>query len=36
MMGAMQEITMDFIAKEPKRREEIVERAFHVFWRALR
>jgi AcrR family transcriptional regulator len=35
-MGAMQETTMDFIAREPKRREEIIERAFQIFWRALR
>jgi AcrR family transcriptional regulator len=34
-MGAMQETTMDFIAREPKRREEIIERAFQVFWRCL-
>jgi AcrR family transcriptional regulator len=36
VMGAMQETTMDFVAREPKRREEIIERAFQVFWRALR
>ena len=36
LMGAMQEATMDFIARQPKRREELIERAFRVFWRALR
>jgi hypothetical protein len=35
-MAAMQEATMEFIAKQPKRREELIERAFQVFWRALR
>jgi AcrR family transcriptional regulator len=36
VMGAMQEATMDFIARQPKRREELIERAFRIFWRALR
>jgi AcrR family transcriptional regulator len=35
-MGAMQEAMMDFVAREPKRREELIKRAFQVFWRALR
>jgi AcrR family transcriptional regulator len=35
-MSAMQEATMEFIAKQPKQREELIERAFQVFWRALR
>ena len=35
-MAAMQEAAMDFIAKQPKRREELIERAFQFFWRALR
>jgi len=35
-MGAMQEATMEFIAKQPKRREDLIEQAFHVFWRGLR
>jgi AcrR family transcriptional regulator len=35
-MVAMQEAMMDFIAKEPKRREELIERGFQVFWRGLR
>jgi AcrR family transcriptional regulator len=34
-MAAMQEATMDFIAKQPKRREELTEQAFQVFWRAV-
>ena len=36
VMVAMQEAMMDFIAKEPKRREELIERRFQVFWRGLR
>jgi hypothetical protein len=32
----MQEATMEFIAKQPKRREELIERGFQVFWRSLR
>jgi AcrR family transcriptional regulator len=35
-MSAMQEATMDFIAKQPKQRDELISRAFKVFWRALR
>jgi AcrR family transcriptional regulator len=35
-MSAMQEATMEFVAKQPKRREELIERAFQVFWRTLR
>ena len=35
-MSAMQEATMEFIAKQPKQREPLIERAFQVFWRALR
>ncbi len=35
-MAAMQEATMEFIAKQPKQREELIERGFQVFWRALR
>jgi AcrR family transcriptional regulator len=35
-MSAMQEATMDFVAKQPKQREELIEQAFQVFWRALR
>lgn len=36
MMSAMQEATMDFIAKQPKRREELSQNAFAVFWRLFR
>ena len=36
VLGAMQEATMDFIARQPKRREELIERAFQLFWRAVR
>jgi AcrR family transcriptional regulator len=35
-MAAMQEATMEFIAKQPKQREQLIERAFQVFWRAFR
>jgi AcrR family transcriptional regulator len=35
-MAAMQEATMDFVAKQPKRRKELIEHAFRVFWRSLR
>jgi AcrR family transcriptional regulator len=35
-MAAMQEATMEFIAKQPKRRKGLVEQGFQVFWRALR
>jgi AcrR family transcriptional regulator len=36
VMSAMQEATLDFVAKQPKQREQLIERAFQVFWRALR
>jgi AcrR family transcriptional regulator len=35
-MSAMQEATMDFIARQPKQRGVIIERAFQLFWRAVR
>jgi AcrR family transcriptional regulator len=35
-MSAMQEATMEVIAKQPKQRKELIEKAFHVWWRALR
>jgi AcrR family transcriptional regulator len=35
-MAAMQEATMEFAAKQPKQREVLIERAFQVFWRAMR
>lgn len=36
IMASMQEATMDFLAKHPKQRKEIIERAFQIFWRAVR
>jgi AcrR family transcriptional regulator len=36
VLGAMQETTIDFMARHPKRRKEIGERGFQAFWRALR
>jgi AcrR family transcriptional regulator len=35
-MSALQEATMEFIAREPKRRKQLMARGFQVFWRALR
>lgn len=35
-MSSMQESTMEFIAKQPKQRKELIEKAFQVWWRALR
>jgi hypothetical protein len=35
-MAAMQEATIEFIAKQPKQRKALIERAFQVFWRAVR
>jgi hypothetical protein len=35
-MAAMQEATMDFIAKQPKQRGKLIELAFNVFWHAVR
>jgi AcrR family transcriptional regulator len=35
-MSAMQEATMEFIAKEPRQRKGLMERGFQVFWRAVR
>jgi AcrR family transcriptional regulator len=35
-MAAMQEATMEFIAKQPKRRRELIKQGFQVFWRAMR
>jgi len=35
-MSAMQDATMGFIAKQPRRRGKLIEQAFQVFWRALR
>jgi AcrR family transcriptional regulator len=36
VLSAMQEATMDFIGRQPKRREELIERTFAVIWRALK
>jgi AcrR family transcriptional regulator len=36
MMAAMQDATLDFVAKQPKQRAHLVERGFEVYWRALR
>lgn len=35
-MSAMQESSMEFIAKRPRQRKQIIEQAFQVFWRAVR
>jgi AcrR family transcriptional regulator len=35
-MSAMQEATMDFAGKRPKQRQELIKRAFEIFWRAVR
>ena len=35
-MGAMQEATLDFVARYPKQRKALVERGFALFWRAVR
>ncbi len=34
-MAAMQEATLEFIAKLPKRREALMEQAFQIFWCAV-
>ena len=34
-MGAMQEVAMDLIAKQPERREQLEREAFEAFWRAV-
>jgi hypothetical protein len=31
----MQETTLDFAVRQPKRRKELIDRAFQVFWRAI-
>jgi len=36
MMSAMQEATMNFMLKHPKQKKELMERAFEVYWHALR
>ncbi|WP_041596882.1 TetR/AcrR family transcriptional regulator [Granulicella tundricola] len=36
MMSSLQDAVMEFIAKKPKQQEMLTERAFEVFWRAVR
>lgn len=36
MMGAMQEATMDLVARHPRQRKALVERGFALYWRAVR
>ncbi len=35
-MAALQETTMDFVAKQPRRRAQLVDETFEIFWRAFR
>jgi AcrR family transcriptional regulator len=35
IMSAMQETTMDFIARHPRRRKALIEESFHLLWRAI-
>jgi AcrR family transcriptional regulator len=35
-MTALQEATMEFVARQPRRRKQLMARGFQVFWRALR
>lgn len=35
-MSSMHEATIDFIAKQPKKRKDLVEKAFQFYWRAVR
>ena len=35
-MMALQEATMEFVARQPTRRKQLVARGFQAFWRALR
>ena len=35
-MSALQEATVDFIARHPRRRTQLIDQAFRVFWRAAR
>jgi AcrR family transcriptional regulator len=35
-MSAMQEATMDIVGRSPRKREELIEKAFDVFWRTVR
>jgi AcrR family transcriptional regulator len=36
LMSAMQEATMDLIARSPRQRKLLIERGFGLFWRAVR
>jgi AcrR family transcriptional regulator len=36
ILSAMQEATMDFVSRQPKRRDELIESGFRIFWRAIR
>jgi len=35
-MMALQEATMEFVARQPIRRKQLIARGFQAFWRALR
>ncbi|MGB7752079.1 MAG: hypothetical protein WCF88_11080, partial [Candidatus Acidiferrales bacterium] len=35
-MMALQEATMEFVARQPRRRKQLMARGFQAFWRALR
>ncbi len=35
-MASMQEAAMEFAAKQPKKRAQLIERSFQAFWRAMR
>lgn len=35
-MAAMQDAAMEFISKRPRQRQELIERAFKIFWRAVK
>jgi hypothetical protein len=34
-MMALQEATIEFVARQPRRRKQLMARGFQVFWRAL-
>jgi AcrR family transcriptional regulator len=36
LMASLQEATMEFVARQPDRREDLTREAFQIFWRALR
>jgi AcrR family transcriptional regulator len=35
-MAAIQETTIGVVARQPKLRDQLIDRSFHVFWRAVR